>query len=149
MKKLYLVIVLLGGMGIGAGLMAGRENPEANELIASQKDQIESQKEELARLADQENANLAENRNLSKRVEELEALLESQENELLRLIDLDNKYTAENYELERQIEKLKALAAAPKNEASSRARERELEEKIKSLELLVELQKENLLRQAK
>ncbi|MCL2029435.1 MAG: hypothetical protein FWG97_03365 [Deltaproteobacteria bacterium] len=147
MKKLYLIFVLLGGMGIGAGLMAVLENPESIELMASQKGQIESQKEQMARLADRQNAALAENQDLSRRVEELETLLESQERELLRLIDRDNKYTAENYELERQVERLKALAAAPKSE--SPARIRELEEKVKSLELLVALQKENLLRQSK
>jgi len=144
MKKLYLVVALIGGIAIGVGIMTGLENATSNEPPAPQLNQAESQKEELARLADQLNASLSANLDLSKRVEELEALAASQSQELLRLIDLDNTYTAENYDLLTQVERLKALAETQKNEAS--ARTRALETKIKELELLVELQKESLLR---
>jgi uncharacterized coiled-coil protein SlyX len=116
-----LIFALIGIIIVVGGIMFAVENAKINGLnaqVASQKTQIESQKEDLSRLADQQKSSLAENRDLSRRVSDLESLAQSQKSDISRLADQQKSSLAENRDLLKQVEELTALAESQKKELS-------------------------------
>ena len=144
MKRLSLILALIGGGIVGGGLILAVKNSKIDELdalLAAQKKQIESQEEDLSRLTGQQGVNLTENQALLKRAEEAEVLAQTQKKELTRLIEQHEAGLATNRDLLQQVEEMKVQAEAQKNELSLLAAEKEA--RIKDLEGLIESQKGN------